>query len=184
MDQGGLLLSQFEPGARPYPANFLNRNRIIAGLSLGVLVVSAGLRSGSLVTARYALEEGREVLVVPGAITDFRFEGSNRLLRQGAALITCLSDVYDSLPALAGSAPETPEAKIEITPAQGRILSMLQKHHSLSMEALAQMLQDRAMVASQILELELKDLIVTMPGGMVALTARAATIPVHESDKA
>ena len=100
LQSGGALLSQFEPGTKPFPQNFLNRNRVIAGLAEGVIVVQAAERSGSLVTARYAMEEGREVMVIPGAITDPLYVGSNRLIKQGAYLVTNLTDVLEIIPAL------------------------------------------------------------------------------------
>jgi DNA processing protein len=88
--QGGAIVSEMPMGWQPRPIDFPRRNRIIAGLSLGVLVVEAAMRSGSLITARLAGEAGRLVLAVPGSPLDPRAEGTNHLIRQGATLITCL----------------------------------------------------------------------------------------------
>jgi DNA processing protein len=98
LEAGGLLLSAYEPQEKPYPANFLARNRIIAGVSLGVLVVQAAKRSGALSTARFALEEGRDVFAIPGSPLDSRHEGTNALIRQGAHLVVSPSQLLEFLP--------------------------------------------------------------------------------------
>jgi DNA processing protein len=100
LDSGGVLLSQFEPGQQPYPANFLIRNRVIAGLSQLVVVTLAAERSGALATARYATQIGRDVGAVPGPARDARYQGCHELLRQGAALIRGAGDVVELLPPL------------------------------------------------------------------------------------
>jgi DNA processing protein len=97
LDGGGAIVSIFEPQEPPFPQNFLNRNRIISGLSHGALIVQAAKRSGALSTARHALEQGREVLVVPGGIRQPRYEGGLRLIRNGAVLVTCPNDVLEEL---------------------------------------------------------------------------------------
>ncbi len=97
---GGALLSIFPPGTRPLPGNFPVRNHVLAGLSLAVIVVEASSRSGALVTARAAAEEGRPVYAVPGDVTRRNSEGSNNLLRQGAIACTCAQDVLQDLEGL------------------------------------------------------------------------------------
>ncbi len=98
----GLLVSERPIGAVPRAADFPRRNRIIAGLALGVVVVEAAPRSGSLITARLAAEQGREVMAVPGSPLDERHRGTNRLLRDGAHLIECAADVRAVIEALGG----------------------------------------------------------------------------------
>jgi DNA processing protein len=94
-DGGGLVVSEYEPGVEPAPWRFPARNRIIAGLCLATVVVEARERSGALITADFALEEGREVLAVPGEITSSLSEGSNALLRLGATPVTSADDVLE-----------------------------------------------------------------------------------------
>jgi DNA processing protein len=95
--EGGLVVSEYEPGVEPAPWRFPARNRIIAGLARATVVVEARERSGALITADFALEDGREVMAVPGEITSALSAGSNALLRQGAAPATCVDDVLEAL---------------------------------------------------------------------------------------
>ena len=102
----GALVSEMPLGWEPRARDFPRRNRIVAGLSLGVVVVEASRRSGSLITARFANEQGREVFAVPGSPLDTRAEGTNDLIRQGATLCTCADDVTAALAPLQCGAPE------------------------------------------------------------------------------
>ena len=130
----GAAVSEMPMGHEPRARDFPRRNRLIAGLALGVVVVEAADRSGSLITARLALEENREVFAVPGSPLDPRAEGTNRLLKQGATLVTSVDDVLAVLnPILArpadDSALEEPESDMEDADpgddGRQRILSLL-----------------------------------------------------------
>ena len=96
LDAGGLVTER-APGTPPLPANFPRRNRLISGLGLGVLVVEASLRSGSLITARLAADEGREVFAVPGSVDSALSRGCHALIRDGAKLVESVVDVLDEL---------------------------------------------------------------------------------------
>lgn len=95
--QSGAVMSLFPPGTKPAPSNFSARNRLISGLARGVLVTEAGEKSGALITARHALEQGREVFAVPGNITVRASAGTNGLIQDGAHPVLCAQDVLDVL---------------------------------------------------------------------------------------
>lgn len=105
LTERGCLITEMPPGYQPRAQDFPRRNRIISGVALGVVIIEAAKRSGTLVTARYAAEQGREVFAVPGHPLDPRAEGTNQLLKQGATLTTCIADILDVLGPITGRAP-------------------------------------------------------------------------------
>jgi DNA processing protein len=158
----GLLITEMLPGAVPRAEHFPRRNRIISGMSRAVIVVEAALRSGSLITARLAGEQGREVFAVPGSPLDPRSEGTNKLIKDGAALVTSAEDVIQALRQgySAVTAMEAPheafESEVEVTQNDRlRVLSLL-SHSAVDIDDVIR--ESRLPVASVLailLELEL-----------------------------
>jgi DNA processing protein len=105
IEPAGLIISELIPGTRPLPQFFPQRNRIISGLSRAVVIVEAGERSGSLITARCALEQGRDVLAVPGNVLSGRNRGGHALLRDGAKIVEDADDILEELTGVGGRVP-------------------------------------------------------------------------------
>ncbi len=178
----GLLLSEAVPGTRPTARHFPRRNRIVSGLALGVVVIEAAERSGSLITARLAGEQGREVFAVPGSPLDPRAAGTNRLIKQGAHLVESASDVLAVLadihppaaePEREGpfsiAGPQQPKAAPERVRAAVRALVGFTP---VTLDALVRETgADAGEVAAAVLELEIAGILERLPGGRVVRKA-------------
>lgn len=163
----GAIVSEFPLGTPPRPGQFPRRNRIISGLSLGVLVVEAALDSGSLITARLAAEQGREVFALPGSIHSPLSKGCHRLIREGAKLVDCVDDILDELrwqwhAPVASSSPADPSG-----PAAADVLLELMGPDPVSMETLVNLSGLTVdTLSAMLLSLELESRIATLPGGL------------------
>jgi len=172
----GALVSEFALGAPPRREHFPRRNRLISGLSLGVLVVEAALRSGSLITARLAAEQGREVFAIPGSIHSPLARGCHALIRQGAKLVETAQDVIEELGALAGFAAAASDAnfiqsRAAPDPAQQELLELI-GYDPVEMDTLiARSGLTPGRVSSMLLLMELRGLIEARPGGRYQRTS-------------
>ena len=185
VEQGGAILSEFALGTGPLASNFPRRNRLIAGLAVGTLVVEANLQSGSLITARLALEQNKEVFAIPGSIHAPQYKGCHALIKQGAKLVESAADISDELPTLtrenttyliaaqAVLAAENEENILKNTPIAAwpensddqRILAAL-AYEPTSLDELQLRTQlDAATIQIHLLELELAARVQRLPGG-------------------
>ncbi len=164
----GILVSEYPLGTPPLAANFPKRNRIIAGLSQGTLVVEAALASGSLITARMAVEQGRDVFAIPGSIHAPQSRGCHALIRQGAKLVESAQDVLEELQLPAPEAAPQPTAP-GMTPSKPPESALLQAmgFDPVGLDALmARTGMDTAAMQVQLLELELAGAVARLPGGL------------------
>jgi DNA processing protein len=165
--QRGLVVSEYPLGTPPLPANFPRRNRLISGLSEGTLVVEAALRSGSLITARMALEQGKDVFAIPGSIHSPQSRGCHQLLRQGAKLVESAQDVLEELrPGVATAGQPARTADPAPTGAPGRLLGAL-GYDPVGLDALMGRTGiGAAELQALLLELELSGHVARLPGGL------------------
>lgn len=169
--ESGALVAEYPPGTPPRRAHFPQRNRIISGLSLGTLVVEAARRSGSLITARTAGEQGREVFAIPGSIHNPMAKGCHRLIRQGARLVESADDILSELGALVSGLMEnlsdTPDARTENEHDEDyvRLLNALGFDPQSPEELAAKTTLTIEQVSSMLLILELQGEIESLPGG-------------------
>ncbi len=163
----GAIVSEFPLGTPPRPGQFPRRNRIISGLALGVLVVEAALDSGSLITARLAAEQGREVFALPGSIHSPLSKGCHRLIREGAKLVDCVDDILDELRWQWHAPVPSPSPANPSGPAAAETLLQLMGPDPVSMETLVNLSGLTVdTLSAMLLSLELESRIATLPGGL------------------
>jgi DNA processing protein len=162
--QHGAIVSEYAIGTPPLPPNFPQRNRIIAGLTRGTLVVEAALQSGSLITARLASEAGREVFAIPGSIHSPQSRGCHALLKQGAKLVESAADVLEEFPAQAALPVHTDSAAADDAPRPDPLLDAL-GFDPVTLDALvARTGWPAPELSARLLELELMGLVARLPG--------------------
>jgi DNA processing protein len=170
----GMIISEFPLGTPPLTANFPRRNRIISGLTRGTLVVEAALKSGSLITARLAAEQGKEVFAIPGSIHSPQSRGCHALIKQGAKLVELAHDVLEELKMLPAGSGESPDATFldskpgdsDVAPSEENPLLTALGFDAVSLDELqARTGIDTPQLQAQLLELELFGQVARLPGG-------------------
>lgn len=166
----GLLITEFAPGERPKMGNFPRRNRLIAALAAGIVVVEMGLKSGAQHTVTYALDQGRDVMAVPGPIHAPASAGTNQLIRQGARLVTSAEDVLEEIEgvgrgaSIAESRPMPEPVLPLLSPAETRVYETLALEPVTADDLTARAALDPGPLLGALLELELKGLAESLPG--------------------
>ena len=163
----GALISEFPLETPPAPYNFPRRNRIISGMSLGTLIIEAGAKSGALITAQHAIEQGREVFAVPGPPATPQSYGTNRLIKDGAKLVTCAQDIIDALdiPAIAPAKLDDAFDKVKKLTGAARVLFENLTNEPVHVDELARSCKmDSAYALAGLFTLELEGLVKQLPG--------------------
>jgi DNA processing protein len=171
LSAGGALITEFPMATAPLAENFPRRNRIISALSRGVVVVEAGESSGSLITAHYALEQGREVFAVPGNVTLDGSRGANGLIKEGAKLVERVEDILEELaiePREKSALPQPPS--FSLTPQEAEIYTLLCQGPLQIDDIIVQSALTAGEVSATLLRLELKGAIMQLPGKHFAVT--------------
>ncbi|MGH9347887.1 MAG: DNA-processing protein DprA [Vicinamibacterales bacterium] len=171
----GLVLSEYPPGTPPHPGRFPMRNRIISGLSRAVVVIEAHERSGSLITARCALQQGREVMAVPGNPLTGRSKGAHALIRDGAKIVECADDILEELGLVANSdeSPTSGASALVPTSCGDSILSGMEPGQAYDLDALGgHSGLDAVRLLPRLLDLELRGLVRRVGGGRFMRSAR------------
>ncbi len=165
IEKNGALISEYPPEAPPLPHQFLERNRIISGISIATVVIEAPERSGSLVTAKLALEEGREVFVVPGPANHPNFKGSHILIREGARLVTSAEDILGDLESVLKNFNLKLNKTIEISQEQKKLLELFKASKYLTLNEIMELAKLSPQVISRELTLmQLENLIIEKNG--------------------
>lgn len=173
VDNAGLIVSEFLPGTPISPNNFPRRNRIISGLSLATIVVEAAIKSGSLITAKYALEQNREVFAIPGSISNPLAQGCHYLIKQGAALLDQVEDIIDAFHHLNFHQHNQHQKNLQKNVSQplatGSLLDSVD-HEVTALDVVVQRCNKPiSEVLAQLLEFELRGLVASVPGGYIKL---------------
>jgi len=170
MAEHGAIISEFPVGTGPEAPNFPRRNRIISGLARGVLVVEAAERSGSLITASFALEQGREVFAVPGNITYRSSRGTNSLIKQGAKLVENVADILGELPPESVNLPQWAKKQgFNLSPDEDRLCGLLAEGPLHIDELIVRSELTVSVVSAMLLRLELQGAVQQLSGKMFAL---------------
>lgn len=163
VEKCGLILSEFPPGTKPFSYNFPRRNRIISGLSRAVIITEASQKSGTLITANFALNQGKDVMAVPGPIFSKNSIGCNSLLNDGAVMYSCLEDLYVML-----NLHKKENRSNKVSPLKEKILLLISNAPTHVDEILTKAYVDREALYRVLFEMQIQNEIVSLPGNFYA----------------
>jgi DNA processing protein len=164
VEKGGAVVSEFPFGVKPSPQNFPMRNRIISGWSMGVVVVEANLKSGALITARQAMEQGREVFAVPGRADSVLSRGTNKLIKDGAKLTEDVEDILGEFEYLFPKEEAAPETTLTLSDVEQKVMAAIGDEEVLMDEIIRATCLTSANVSATLLGLEMKRIVKQLPG--------------------
>ncbi|MEN2985673.1 MAG: DNA-processing protein DprA, partial [Thermodesulfovibrionaceae bacterium] len=168
--RNGAILSEFYPDEKPQKEHFPKRNRIISGMSIAILVTEAGENSGALITASFALDQGREVFAVPGNITSENSKGTNFLIKKGAKLVQTVEDILEEIkqfiPSLKETIIKSDEKFIELREEEKVIFDILKEPHSID-EIVYKTRKNISEILATLLNLEIKGAVIKIEGRYV-----------------
>ncbi|WP_432665068.1 DNA-processing protein DprA [Wukongibacter baidiensis] len=165
--ENGAVISEYPLGTNPTPGNFPRRNRIISGLSKGVLVVEAGLKSGTLITVDFALEQGKDVFSIPGNINCSVSQGTNKLIKEGAKPVTCVEDILEEFN-IQKQMKEKDNMHLDLSDTERDVLEIVMKKQPIHMDMIGSILNlDAGTLNSIVTILEIKEIIEQLPGKII-----------------
>ena len=164
--KNGAVVSEFPLGTEPVAINFPQRNRLISGMSLGIVVIEATLKSGTFTTVKWALEQGKEIFAVPGDTLRRTSMGTNKLIQRGAKLIVDAEDIIEEFPFLKRKdfTVPLPTEEIELTAGEKRVYETLRENPILIDDIIEKIKLPSSKVSSVLLSLEIKGLVQQLPG--------------------
>ncbi|NTW71707.1 MAG: DNA-protecting protein DprA [Eubacteriaceae bacterium] len=164
IEKGGIIFSEFPTDYPAMPENFPRRNRIISGLSYGVCIIEASEKSGSLITAGYAAEQGREVYALPGDISSKNSAGTNRLIKDGAKLVMESADIIEDIFPMLDLRPHTKKPAISLPPEENKIIEIIEEGFTTADEIIRKMEIPASDVGYLLTKLEIKQIIMKSRG--------------------
>ncbi len=166
---GGAIISEFPFGTKPRKENFPMRNRIISGISEGVVVIEAGRKSGTLITAKWALEQGKEIFAVPGSVFSYQSQGTHLLIKEGANVVTSPEEILEYFGWKKEENLPEEKTEIEVSEEEKEVLSVLSSYPQHVEEIFAKINKPPFEILSILTELEIKGLVENLPGKYVKL---------------
>ena len=165
VNKGGAVISEYPPEREAFSDGFRKRNRIVSGLSLGVLIIEAAINSGTMITARYALEQGKKIFCIPGRLDSNKGEGTNELIKKGAKMVTCVEDILEELD-IRNDLNKTIKKQVLVREEYKDIYELLLENDLSPNEICKKIGVSISEISSKLLLMEMEGLIIKKPGNI------------------